>query len=83
MSGDAATTGESLCVFLWRCMLDDPPPHGVSLLAWNVIENRDGSTSGRIIQATVTDRGFVMDGDKSRGEITHWMPLPAPPTDAK
>ena len=72
MSGDA-----------WRSMFDDPPPHGVAVLAWNIISNRDGSTTSRVITATVTGNGFLMAGDKSRGRITHWMPLPAPPTDAK
>ena len=64
---------------LWRCMFDEPPPRDTPILAWNVVKNRDGSTVERVITATVTSCGFITAGEKSRGEITHWRPMPGKP----
>jgi hypothetical protein len=68
----------------WISVEDNPPPAWTPVLAWNVIVNKkDGSVVRRCITCTVKPTGFETVGEKSRGMITHWMPLPAPPTDDK
>lgn len=64
---------------MWQ-PIETAPKDGSEILLFNSLGNRHIGRWGHRYLGDPIHEGWTWDGKQIGGDVTHWMPLPAPPT---